>query len=178
MGTQLPSAKKGTQPQFSAHICCSQTAEWIKTPIGTNVGLGPGRIVLHEDPAPLRKGAQPRNFRPMFVVAKRSPISAIAEHLFDIVIGGVWSGTLRSQGSHPLCPFHPSFPSLRSPSFTPPFSSPPSFPIPLFPVHVLTPFQKAPVNGSVRKQTDFKISEQRIGVNYNCCNCSHFASIA
>jgi len=35
-------------------------------PLGTKVGLGPGRIVLHGDPAPLRKGAQhPANFRPM-----------------------------------------------------------------------------------------------------------------
>jgi len=29
---------------------------WIKMPLGTKVGLGPGRIVLHGDPAPLQKG--------------------------------------------------------------------------------------------------------------------------
>jgi len=31
---------------------------------------------------PSRKGAQPPNFRPMSIVAKRSPISATAEHLY------------------------------------------------------------------------------------------------
>jgi len=42
---QLP-RKGGTAPKFSAHICCGQTARWIKMPIGTKVGLGPGHIVL------------------------------------------------------------------------------------------------------------------------------------
>ena len=54
-----PAPPKGVQsPQFSAHDCCGQTDEWIKMPIGTEVGLGPGHIVLDGDP-PLRKGAQP-----------------------------------------------------------------------------------------------------------------------
>jgi len=35
-------------------------------------GLGPGHIVLDGDPAPLlKKAAEPPNFRPMFIVAKR-----------------------------------------------------------------------------------------------------------
>ena len=51
---QLP-RKGGTAPKFSAHICCGQTARWIKMPIGTKVGLGPGHIVLDGDPAPLSK---------------------------------------------------------------------------------------------------------------------------
>jgi len=38
--------------------------------LGMKVGLGPGHIVLNEDPTPLpRKGIAP-NFRPMFIVAK------------------------------------------------------------------------------------------------------------
>jgi len=37
--------------------------------LGMEVGLGPGHIVLDEDIAPLPKGAQPPNFRPMSVVA-------------------------------------------------------------------------------------------------------------
>ena len=43
---------------------------------------GPGHIVLDGDPAsPIGlKGTAP-NFRPMSIVAKRSPISATAEHL-------------------------------------------------------------------------------------------------
>jgi len=62
-----------TQPmQFSAHICCGQMTAWIKMPLGMDVGLGSGDFVLDGDPAPLpKKGAEPPNFRPMFIVAKR-----------------------------------------------------------------------------------------------------------
>jgi len=35
---------------------CGQTVGWIKMKLGTDVGLGPGHIVLHGDPAPARKG--------------------------------------------------------------------------------------------------------------------------
>jgi len=84
-GSQLPSPpqkKRHSSPQFSARVCCGQTAETIKMPLTMEVGLGPGDIVLDEDPAPPPKGHSPLpNFRPMSVVAKRSPISATAEHL-------------------------------------------------------------------------------------------------
>jgi len=43
MGTQLP---KGAHPQFSAHVCCGQTAGWITMPLGTEVGLDPDGVVL------------------------------------------------------------------------------------------------------------------------------------
>ena len=38
---------KGSQPppQFSAHICCGQSAGWIKMPLGMEAGLGPGDCV-------------------------------------------------------------------------------------------------------------------------------------
>jgi len=39
-------------------------------PLGVEVGLGPGHIVLDGDPAPPRKGAQPPNFWPMSVATK------------------------------------------------------------------------------------------------------------
>ena len=39
-------------------------------PLGTEAGLGPGDTVLDEDPAP-KKGAQPPQFWPISVVAKR-----------------------------------------------------------------------------------------------------------
>ena len=51
MGTQLP-PQKGAQPHFSAHVYCDQTARWIKMPLGMEVGLGQGHIVLDGDPAP------------------------------------------------------------------------------------------------------------------------------
>jgi len=60
-------------------------AGWIKMTLGREVGLGPSDIVLDGDqappPPPKKKGAA-SNFRPMSIVAKRSPISATAEHLF------------------------------------------------------------------------------------------------
>jgi len=57
---------------FSAHVYCGQTAEWIKMALGTEVGLGPGHIVLDGDPAPVpKKGGTAPNFPPIFIVAKR-----------------------------------------------------------------------------------------------------------
>jgi len=41
-----PLSKKGTPPQFSAHVCCGQMPGWIKMPLHTEVDLGPGHIVL------------------------------------------------------------------------------------------------------------------------------------
>jgi len=52
------STPMGHSPQFSANVCCGQTAGWIKIPLDTKVCLGPGHILLHVDPAP-PKGAQP-----------------------------------------------------------------------------------------------------------------------
>jgi len=43
-----PSSPKKTQPLIfgSAHACCDQTAELINVPLGTEVDLCPGHIVL------------------------------------------------------------------------------------------------------------------------------------
>ena len=48
--------KRGIAPQFFAHVCCGQTAGWMKTPLGMEVDFGPGYIVLDGDPAPPQKG--------------------------------------------------------------------------------------------------------------------------
>jgi len=56
MGTQLPLPERGQScPQFSAHVCCGQTAAWIKMPLCMEIGLGPGHIVLDRDTAPFPK---------------------------------------------------------------------------------------------------------------------------
>jgi len=66
-----PAPPKGEQlPKFSAHVYCSQTARWIKMPLGTEVGLGAGDLVLDGAKLLPLKGAQPQ-FRPMSVVAKQ-----------------------------------------------------------------------------------------------------------
>jgi len=40
-------------------IYCGQTVRWIKMPLGTEVSLSPGHIVLDGDPAPLTGAQQP-----------------------------------------------------------------------------------------------------------------------
>jgi len=77
---------KRAQPPIFRPCHCGQTIGWIKMPLGRKIGLGPGHTVLDGDQGPLPKGAQPPNFRPMSIVAKRSPISATAEHLFELNI--------------------------------------------------------------------------------------------
>ena len=56
MGTQLPPQKGGhsSLPKFSVHVCCGQMAGSIKMPLGTEVGLSAGHIVLDGDPVPLK----------------------------------------------------------------------------------------------------------------------------
>ena len=58
MGTQLAPEKRETHPtQFLAHVYCGQTAGWMTTPLGTEVDLGPGHIVLDGvTPSSPRKG--------------------------------------------------------------------------------------------------------------------------
>jgi len=76
--------KRGTALQFSAHVYCGQTAEWIKMPLGKEVRLGPGDIVLDVDPAPpTERNTTAPTFRRMSIVAKRSSISATAELLLE-----------------------------------------------------------------------------------------------
>jgi len=64
MGMQ-PLLPKGAQPipQFLAHVCCGQTAGWIKMPLGREVDLGPVDIVLDGNPAP----PPPKGHRPHFL---------------------------------------------------------------------------------------------------------------
>jgi len=84
MWTQLPTEKRHTHPtQFLAHVYCGQMAGWMKTPIGTEVDLGPGHIVLDGVPAPAKGAHQPPIFGPCLLWS-RSPISAAAELLFDM----------------------------------------------------------------------------------------------
>jgi len=47
---------KGHSPQFSVHVYYSQTTGWLKAPLGTEVDLGPGHIVLDGVPALLEGG--------------------------------------------------------------------------------------------------------------------------
>jgi len=54
----------------------------MKTPLSTEVDLGPGHIVLDGDPAPSRKGhSSPLSFRTMSIVATVAHLSYCAELL-------------------------------------------------------------------------------------------------
>jgi len=76
------SAEKGAQhPYFSTHDRCGQIAGWVKIPLGTEVDLGPGHIMLDGHPAPPQKGHNNHSFQPISIVDKRSPISHTGEHL-------------------------------------------------------------------------------------------------
>ena len=60
-------------------VHCGLTVRWIRIPLGTEVVLGPGDIVL-DGTHPPRKGAQqppPRTFWPMCLVAKRRPLQLL-----------------------------------------------------------------------------------------------------
>jgi len=61
-GDPAPLPKKATEPHFSAHVYCGQTAGWAKIPTGTEIGLGPGHIVLDGDPAPPPKRGKAPQF--------------------------------------------------------------------------------------------------------------------
>jgi len=85
-GTQLPSPKKGAEPPiFGPCLLCpngwmDQDATWY------GGRPRPRPHCARWDPAsPPKRGTAP-NFRPMSIVAKRSPISATAEHLSGVGI--------------------------------------------------------------------------------------------
>jgi len=67
-------------------VYCGQTVGLIKMPLGMEVSLGPGDTVLDWDQLPRKGTQQPPHFRPMSIVAKRSPISASAELLLSMEI--------------------------------------------------------------------------------------------
>jgi len=59
-GVGPSSPRKGySSPQFSAHVYWCQTDGCIRIPLGMEVGLSPGNIVLDWNTAPLSKGAPP-----------------------------------------------------------------------------------------------------------------------
>jgi len=64
-------------------VYCGQVVGWIRMPLGMEVGIGPGDIVLDENPAPIGKGYISPHFSAHFALAW-SPISATAEPLYLI----------------------------------------------------------------------------------------------
>jgi len=76
MWTQLPPEKGHPHPtQFLAHFYCGQMAGRMKTPLGTEVDLGQGHIVLDGVPAPAKGAQQPQSFGPMSIVTTVAHLS-------------------------------------------------------------------------------------------------------
>ena len=57
------------------HVYYGQMAGWKKTPLGTEVDLGPGHIVLDGIPAPGKGAQQPPSFRLMSIMATVAHLS-------------------------------------------------------------------------------------------------------
>jgi len=51
-GPSSPPQKGAEPPQFLAYFYCGQTAVYVRIPLGTEVGVSLGNIVLDGDPAP------------------------------------------------------------------------------------------------------------------------------
>ena len=87
MGTQHSLPKKGAEPP-SPQICGPRLL-WPNGWMDQDATWYGGRArpkrhcVTWEPSSPSPKGSRAPNFRPMAIVAKRSPISATAEHLFS-----------------------------------------------------------------------------------------------
>ena len=68
--------KRGTAPEFTTHVYCGQTAGWMKVPLGVEVDLGPGHIVLDGDTAPpSKRGTAPPIFSALSIVATVANLS-------------------------------------------------------------------------------------------------------
>ena len=82
-GPSYPKKKGHTHHhRILAHVYCGQMTGWMKTPLGTEVCLGPGHIVLDGVPAPAKGAQQPPPLFGPCLLWLRSPISATAELLF------------------------------------------------------------------------------------------------
>jgi len=67
--------RRSSPLQFSVHVYYGQTAGWMKTPLGTEVDLGPGHIVLDCSQIPAKGAQQTLSFRPMSIVATVAHLS-------------------------------------------------------------------------------------------------------
>jgi len=65
-GPSSPPPKGDRASPISPYVYCGQTAEWVKMPLGTEIGVGPGDIVLDGDPVPPPKKGGGQHIPPPF----------------------------------------------------------------------------------------------------------------
>ena len=68
-GDHAPPPQKGEPPKFSAHVYCGKTAGWMKLVLGMTSDQS--TLYYMGTQPPSKKGAEPPNFQPMFIAAKR-----------------------------------------------------------------------------------------------------------
>ena len=102
--------KKGTSTatQFLAHFYCGQMAGWMKRPLGTEVDLGPGYIVLYGVPAPAK---QPPIFG-LCLLWPRSLISANVELLLKLISVKQKFCCCKWMGNNSICSKYDSCPRI------------------------------------------------------------------
>jgi len=120
--SSTPSPQKRGHSKILAHVCCGQTAGWIKMSLGMERGLGPGDIVLHGHPAPPSKKRHSRS-PPIFGPCLLCPYGCM-DH------DATWYGD-RPRSRRHCVRWGPSFPRKRH-------SSSPA-PIPIFGPCLLCP---------------------------------------
>jgi len=104
----LPQLGK-SPPQFWGPGYCGQTARWTMMPLGVDVSLGPGDIVLDGDPAPLKRGTAPQ-FSALFYCGQKvgwikMPVAtAVDLDPGHIVVDGEWGSSFPGR-----CTEAPSF---------------------------------------------------------------------
>ena len=81
-GPSSPSKGHVQALQFLAHVCCGQTARWIKMPLGTEVDLGPGHIALDADSAPPKGVQHPPLFGPCLLWPNGRPSQLLLSSCF------------------------------------------------------------------------------------------------
>jgi len=64
-------------------VCCGQTVGWIKVPLGTEVGLGPGDIVLDGDTAPPPREKGHNSHPPLFGQCLLWPYGRLSQQLLS-----------------------------------------------------------------------------------------------
>jgi len=74
-GPSSPQKKSTAPTQFLAHVYCGQMAGSMKTPVGAEVDLSPGHIVLDGVPALREWAQQPPSFPPVSIVAAVTHLS-------------------------------------------------------------------------------------------------------
>jgi len=74
-GPSYPRRRAHQPHPILAHIYCGQIPGWMKTPLGTEVDLCPGHILLDGVPARAKGAQQPPSFRPMSIVATVAHLS-------------------------------------------------------------------------------------------------------